>query len=700
MKHPAWILSLSLLPFAILADEEHSLNTITVTAPQQLNSSDAKRSNDEYQFYKSYSRDTVSAERLTQQGSADVVEAISHVPGVTVNSYGAFNKKVTVRGLDGPRVGTVVDGVRIANQGMSHSGAGEINMVDLDSVSEIQVIKGSPSVVYDPGASGGTVSVKTQRASTKKGVGFKQKLGYDDGYNRQQSTTTLEAGSGRLGALIIVSQDKADDYKISGDGRDKQILINNANRDRQIRSNALNVNDLGFDAESVTVRGAAQLSDDIRLDLDWDRWRGKDMNMIHGSTIGQAGIIQYKQMDRDRASVTLAKERLAWFEGVEFKYADQRLYKLGEGSETQLDSQSYIFNSDLPIENLLLKFGGEAVFDQANTLVYSEQDYFAGFVHAEWDWKRWILSGGVRINQWATRQQLLPGTNPQVAAQLLGISGLTPEKTVSNPTWALGAVYQLTDTQNLTFNLNTTFRNPDLYERYAFGSGFIGGGVEMVAESGHHLELAWKYLNPQWAMSASVFYSQFENYIATKMIREITDQSGLNTCIEIGKCDLAKGEFNNKEADFFRQYVKYYNSPDVTNMGAELSARYQTFPHEFEAGASFNKIQSDDVFVQANAQPIKLTSGYKYQFRGSWNPWAKVSAEYVTDYPKVMQTGGFDPYFTADAFAGFKKSGFTFNAGVRNLLNETYRPPYNGINALARSYFVNLTYAWHSNPKE
>ncbi len=670
------------------------LGTVQVTVPKEP--TDQDRTTREEQFYKPYSRETVGEEKIQQDGASDITDAISDIPGVTINSQGAFNKTITIRGLDGPRVTTRVDGIKIGNQGMSHSGAGEINMTDLDAVTSIDVIKGSPSVVYDPGASGGIVEVQTVRAPTEKGIGFKQKLGYDEGYNQQQSTTMVKGGTGRFGALFMYSIDNAKDYKIGGQDEDTELILNKYDLEQQFQSNPQTIKNLGYDSEAITARGSALLGDDGRLDIDWDRWMGKNMTMIHGDTVdSSAGIIQYKRMDRDRTSASLTKEKLGILEDLEFKAAKQSLYQLGS-SATKLDSTSFTGSFNIPIQRLDLTFGAEAILDEAETLVYSEQDYYAAYASFEYNLSKWIFSGGLRANQWTTRQKLLNGTNKAVAEQLLGISGITPEKTVSNPTWALGAVYQLTPSQNVSLNINTTYRNPDLYERYAFGSGFIGGGLDMKPESGQHAELAWKYLDNHLSSSLAVFYSEYENFINTKTIRQITDYQGLQECIQIGKCDPENGEYNGRENDFFSQYVKYYNSDHVTNWGAEFNARYDKNQYTATMGVGFNEIRSEDIYVYAHAQPIRIDASYKYRFQVPWNPWVKVKGEYVFDFPEVRQTGGFTPYFTGDLLAGFQAYGFTMNAGIRNITNNVYRPPYNGINALARSYFASLTYQWDS----
>ena len=44
---------------------------------------------------------------------------------------------------------------------MDHSGAGELNMTDIHTAEQIEVVRGGPSVL-GPGASGGVVNVVSQ----------------------------------------------------------------------------------------------------------------------------------------------------------------------------------------------------------------------------------------------------------------------------------------------------------------------------------------------------------------------------------------------------------------------------------------------------------------------------------------------------------------------------------------------------------
>ena len=692
-------LTYAVFPYSSFANDAHTasdmpyfnLPLIQITAEQVTK---AEKQHQQETFHKPYSAQIVSQEKIQQEGLTDIKEAIRDIPSVSITETGAFGKNVKIRGLSGQRVVNVVDGIKIANQGLDHSGAGEINMVDIDNVESIEVVKGSPAVIYDPGASGGVILVKTQAAQFDTGVRASQKLAYDQGYDKTSATTRLDAGGESFAAKVTYTQESANDYRIRGDV-DKKYAISKSNALNNINS-SVTVKDLGYDADALSVKLSAAFLNDSRIDVDYDEWLGKDIASAHGSTIDDAMVMLLARKERESSSVTYHKKRLGIFDNFSLKFNQQSLLERATESaySETLDSKTLNSNFYLDLSDFRTSFGATATWDKAETAVYSEQDYYAAFINLEYDFASWTTFAGLRGNHWATRQKLLPGTNPDVAAQLIGISGLTPEKTVFEPTWAIGAQYHLSDTQNLSANLSRTFRAPDLYERYTFGS-FIGGGVDLQPEQGHHAELAWKYLDEAWALNASVFYSDFDQYIWTKTIRQVKDRAGLEQCIRIGKCNPLTGDYNNHEADFFNDTIKYYNADNVNNWGIELSANYLTDNHDFGISSSFNKIDADDPFVQSAAQPININSHYKYIFSQlPLQPWIKGKIQTVFDEPKVTQKGGFEPYTIASFFAGVNGRFATVNAGVRNLGNRTYRAAYSGLNGLERSYFISAEFKW------
>lgn len=677
------------LPLSVSAEVE--LQKIEVVGGAQ----EERRRNAEEMFLKPYSKEIIGEKTIIEENIADIAEAVKDVSGVSVTESGSFAKTIKVRGLYGPRVATLINGIRLSNQGMTHSGAGQSGKQDIANVKIIEVIKGSPAVIFDPGASGGVINIITHKAPQEKGLSLEQRVGYDQGYDLRKYTTILEGSTGKIGGRISYTKADSKDYKIGGDEEDKKFLIEKVNFLTQDDTAAIPVDNLGYNTDNINVELNIKAGEDGVVDLSWSDWIGKDMSIIHGATIYDAGIIQYDRMTIDTKRASYRKEELGWLRDLNIQYAQMRQNQIigASGDGVILNSKQLNFISNYFGNNYILKFGAEARFDDAKTRVYSEQDYFGLFVNGEYLMDDWTFFAGIRSNHWTTEQKLLDGTNRELAGQLVGISGITPKKTVSSPTMAIGAQYLLNERNSISVNLNTTYRNPDLMERYSF-SGVLGGGLDLKAEEGKHAELSWKYLDNKIAFTSSIFYSDFKDYIWRKQVRRIIDQPALLECIRLGNCNPATGDYDDRETDFFDIYSKFYNAKEVNNWGIEANLQYSIPQHEVLLSSSFNKITSDDKFVKAAAQPISTSVSYRYEFQNSWKPWAKIKGTYTLDYPKVEQYRGFDPYFVANIYAGFRKNNFTASAGVRNILDTVYHTPYSGINSLARTFFVNVSYKW------
>ena len=683
---------LSLLINTARAAETHTIKKIEITHGSQ----NERRKNNEANFYKPYSKQVISEKTIKEESIRDIAEAVRDIPGVSITENGSFSKNIKIRGLQGPRVSTLIDGIKLSNQGMTHTGAGETGMQDIANVKSIEVIKGSPAVLFDPGASGGVINIITHKAPLKQGLGLKQRFTYDEGYDLKKSTTIMDASNGVVGARLSYSKTLSEDYKIKGED-DKKLAISRSNALNSMAPNFLPINDLGYRSEFLSARVSSKIGSDSIVDFDWNNWTGKDMSLIHGPSIGDAIIIQYDRMDRNSHAISYRKDNLALLSDINIKYAKQTQFQAIGSSAigVQQDTEQFNITSDLNFDNLMLKMGTEVIQDRAKTLIYSTQDYYGAFTNLEYIVADWTFFGGARFNQWQASQKLFSDTNISVAQNLIGISGITPPRTNSSPTFATGMQYAVNQNNNLSLNINSTYRNPTLLEKYAFGAT-LGGGINMQPEEGKHAEISWKYLGPKLSTSTSIFYSDFKNYIWIKNIRRIINQAALNACIASGQCNTAIGEYDNREDEFFQSYIKYYNSVKVTNWGMEFNAQYSIAQHEILIGASFNEIKSADIFVKSAAQPINSNISYRYEINNSWKPWVKIKAQYVIDTPKVEQHKGFDLYSLLSLHTGLKKNGFVVSAGVRNIMDKEYRAAYSGINGLARSFFINIDYDWNS----
>lgn len=181
LLHGFWGLFLILY---CIAEEENAVQLETaVLKAEKRNLTEEKW---DQSFYQSYNSDYIEAEELIDQSFTDVKSALKDLPGIQVKEQGAFVKQLEIRGFSGEKVATFLDGFKVSNQGMTHAGGGESNLVDLNSVARIDVIKGSPSVLFDPGATGGSVLIKTKEPIGEPHMKGGATVQIDEGYEKKR----------------------------------------------------------------------------------------------------------------------------------------------------------------------------------------------------------------------------------------------------------------------------------------------------------------------------------------------------------------------------------------------------------------------------------------------------------------------------------------------------------------------------------
>ncbi|MCG9875571.1 MAG: TonB-dependent receptor [Leptospiraceae bacterium] len=113
----------------------------------------------------SQSTTVVEGRRLDKMRGQNVMATIQDLPGISVLTTGAGTAKPVIRGLTGPRVLVLTDGIRQEEQQF-----GEDHTVDLDAfnMQRIEVVRGPQSVLYGSDAFGGVVNVVREKAPLAK----------------------------------------------------------------------------------------------------------------------------------------------------------------------------------------------------------------------------------------------------------------------------------------------------------------------------------------------------------------------------------------------------------------------------------------------------------------------------------------------------------------------------------------------------
>jgi len=156
--------------------------------------------------------DAISREEMDARLVRDLRELFRFEPGITVTEgFGRFGiGDIRIRGLGGNRVRLQVDGVAVSDAFSigSFSNANR-NFVDLDTLKQVEVVRGPTSSLYGSDALGGTVAFITKDPrdylTTADDTYVGLRLGFDGDWSGLHAGTTIATGGERWSALINVA---------------------------------------------------------------------------------------------------------------------------------------------------------------------------------------------------------------------------------------------------------------------------------------------------------------------------------------------------------------------------------------------------------------------------------------------------------------------------------------------------------------
>ncbi|MFZ5635320.1 MAG: TonB-dependent hemoglobin/transferrin/lactoferrin family receptor [Pseudomonadota bacterium] len=153
--------------------------------------------------------DAIDRETMDAHLVRDLKDLFRYEPGISVgSSFGRFGLgDIRIRGLGGNRVLIQTDGIPVSDAFAigSFSNANR-NFVDLDTLKQVEVLRGPGSALYGSDALGGVVSFRTKDPADylvggkSHHVGFK--LGYESDWNGLFGGATLAGGGERWSWLV------------------------------------------------------------------------------------------------------------------------------------------------------------------------------------------------------------------------------------------------------------------------------------------------------------------------------------------------------------------------------------------------------------------------------------------------------------------------------------------------------------------
>ncbi|CAG8865925.1 Hemin receptor [Pseudomonas fluorescens] len=243
-------------------------------------------------------------EQLDRQNVNTIQELVRYEPGVSVGGTGQRSglNGYNIRGIDGERVLTQVDGVAIPDSFFYGPYAQtQRNYVDPEIVKRVEILRGPASVLYGSNAIGGAVSYFTldpeDIIKPGKDVGARLKTGYSSADESWLTSATVAGRQGDFDGLLHLSQRNGHETESYGEHSGDGLSRTEANP-----------------ADGRTTNVLAKLgwsyADDARLGFTYERYKDdREQNLLSavgGPFTGGRGLGFYQARTSDD---TVSRER-------------------------------------------------------------------------------------------------------------------------------------------------------------------------------------------------------------------------------------------------------------------------------------------------------------------------------------------------------------------------------------------------------
>ncbi|WP_409488790.1 TonB-dependent receptor [Pseudomonas promysalinigenes] len=276
-----------------------------------------------------------SREQLDRQNVNTIQELVRYEPGVSVAGTGQRSglNGYNIRGIDGERILTQVDGVSIPDSFFYGPYAQtQRNYVDPEIVKRVEILRGPASVLYGSNAIGGAVSYFTldpqDIIKPGKDLGARLKTGYSSTDDSWLTSATVAGRSGDFDGLLHLSQRNGHESESYGSHGGTGLGRTQANPEDVRTTNVLAK--LGWN-----------YADDARLGLTYERYKDdRDQNILSavgGPFTNGTGLGMYKSrqgndtITRERFGInhafsldSLLADHLKWSLNYQVAKTDQR----------------------------------------------------------------------------------------------------------------------------------------------------------------------------------------------------------------------------------------------------------------------------------------------------------------------------------------------------------------------------------------
>ena len=192
----------------------------------------------------------LTGEELSRRTEPTIGETLKYEPGVHANYYGPVASSPVIRGLDGPRVRVLNNGLDTAD--VSRIGPDHAITADAITAQQIEVLRGPATLLYGSGAIGGVVNVVDNRIPRQLRANSETKLEtrYGDVSNEKTVALNHEGSGDNIAWHFDGFNRDAADYQvprfINDEGESSSLLENSWAKSQSMTGGISYIGDRGL----------------------------------------------------------------------------------------------------------------------------------------------------------------------------------------------------------------------------------------------------------------------------------------------------------------------------------------------------------------------------------------------------------------------------------------------------------------------
>ncbi len=510
----------------------------------------------------------IDGDEIIDDATTSLGDAIDSYLGVSIADYGAAVGQPIIRGMSGPRVKILKNGM--VNRDVSGLGADHLNDVDLNDIEQIEIVKGPSSLLYANGTIGGIINVVDDCIAVMNYELPELKVGYEtqsvndgssefinfknnfNGFNVNFGYKNTEFGNYDIPNGAIMHEEEGHDDHGDEDHHDEDEHEENL---RFVNNSDFAVEATKFGISRAGDWGYVGVSVDNLESLYGIPFHGDDHGDEHGDEHDDEDHHDEDEHDEDEHHDEHGEERIFsttdsesftikgsynvngnLVNKIDYTYrdteytlteahAEEEGHDEHEGEEEHEEHAPTVFannateygaifdiSNDIRTQKLSFNYvdedssivGEEAFMNPANNEVLT-LGYFVGQ-----DFDMFHLDLGIRLDQ-VTR------TGSVTDEDHGDVDNFTIDDDVSSFAVSIGR--DLSDTLELNLGFSSVERLPSVIELFMNGPHMATGRFEvgdptLSSETSNNFDISLNFDNGEYFASASFFINDVDNYIA------------------------------------------------------------------------------------------------------------------------------------------------------------------------------------------